>query len=319
MASRNDCCDDDDYLPSRLGYGFEIRTAFSGVCTTVNGSLEWDGASWRTPPGGALEVEVSCGGGIATISWSYQSGECELSGSGWSEQFGCEISVFDGTDSDQNPALGPECCGGLEDLKLLEIGAFSSQPNPPVNPPPPRRPDCDDCDCANPPLPPFPHLPRIPPPPNSPPSQPGCGTSGCFSVPSQSFSSNPVNYFTGELFYAVEDIATKGFGEPWGHSRSFLSRLSGSQSVGQGYNWQVQQWPYLIKNQAQTRIVVMGVPGREYWFTKVGTTFSADFGILADLSYDESAGLYTLTEDNGAVTTFDDFTGMFRKRLTPGG
>jgi hypothetical protein len=53
------------------------------------------------------------------------------------------------------------------------------------------------------------------------------------------------------------DPQAGGFGVPWGHTRSFASRLTQSTNLGNGVNWQIQQWTYLVVQDSGT-VVVMG-------------------------------------------------------------
>lgn len=77
-------------------------------------------------------------------------------------------------------------------------------------------------------------------------SSPGC--SGWARCAPGSFSIAPVRYANGEIALSVDDLASNGFGVAWGHRRSFASGQSHSESLGNGFNWHVQQWPYLIKD-----------------------------------------------------------------------
>lgn len=53
---------------------------------------------------------------------------------------------------------------------------------------------------------------------------------------------------------------------PWGHTRSFASRLSHNELLANGANWQVEQWPYLVHDFPNSRVVVMGRANTYLWF-----------------------------------------------------
>ena len=79
----------------------------------------------------------------------------------------------------------------------------------------------------------------------------GCACNACAVKPNgpkaPGASGGPIRYGTGEIVLSATDLSTGGFGFPWGHTRSFASRLSQPTNVGNGFNWQVQEWPYLVR------------------------------------------------------------------------
>jgi hypothetical protein len=81
--------------------------------------------------------------------------------------------------------------------------------------------------------------------------------------------------------YQVNDLASGGFGIPWGHTRSFLSRIYVDTDIGQGFDWQVAQWPYLNNWGNGATITLMGQSGKIVWFTQVGdsNTYTAKYGV----------------------------------------
>ncbi len=83
---------------------------------------------------------------------------------------------------------------------------------------------------------------------------PICPTPG--SLPES--SPYPVRYFNGELQYAVPDLSGSGFGFPWGHTRIYSNQLATNYNVGQGYNWMVKEWQYLVQVSATTVQLVRG-------------------------------------------------------------
>ncbi|HCO22477.1 MAG TPA: hypothetical protein DIT97_05215 [Gimesia maris] len=123
------------------------------------------------------------------------------------------------------------------------------------------------------------------------------------------------------------DLSTDGYGVPWGHTRSFANRQTASQSIGNGFNWLVKEWPYLVKQfsiqdsgiQIDT-IVVQGVVGDALWFDNIGDNdFIPRFNVKDTLIHHESENLYKLYKLDGSVIEFDDTTGMFRRQTDPAG
>ena len=60
-----------------------------------------------------------------------------------------------------------------------------------------------------------------------------------------------------------------------------MNRLSLSETIGQGFNWQVAQWPYLIAG--EDVVAVLGEGTGTYWFDRVDDTFVARFGVKRTL------------------------------------
>ena len=141
--------------------------------------------------------------------------------------------------------------------------------------------------------------------------------SGSLTLP-PTFSAAPVRLATGELALHATDVSSDGFAVPWGHVRSFASRLSINESLGNGYNWQVEQWPYLVLDY-YGNVVVQGKANTATWFSKVNGAYAAAFGVRQTLVKDAEAGVYRLYELDGSYTEFDDFTGMFRRQLDAAG
>ncbi|MFG0262652.1 MAG: hypothetical protein ACF788_09710 [Novipirellula sp. JB048] len=74
----------------------------------------------------------------------------------------------------------------------------------------------------------------------------GCSEGKCLSAS----SSHPIRYATGMLELVATDFVSPGFGESWGHTRSYANRLfqngalSSSDEVN-GRNWFVATSPFL--------------------------------------------------------------------------
>jgi len=98
-----------------------------------------------------------------------------------------------------------------------------------------------------------------------------------------------------------------GFGEPWGHTRIYSNRLSSDFDFGNGYNWLVRQWPYLVDQGGA--IVVMRGTRSTLWFDLVGGVYVGRYGAKHTLSHDTAEGVFNLAAPNGTLTTFQDFAG----------
>jgi YD repeat-containing protein len=150
-----------------------------------------------------------------------------------------------------------------------------------------------------------------------PPAGPPCCTSG--GAPGGAvFSMAPIRYASGELALTKVDLTADGFGLPWGHTRSFASRQSRSETIGNGFNWQVQEWPYLVIDRDGS-VVVQGRPNEALWFEKIGDRYAAEFNAPQVMVLDASAQRYKLYERDGSVTEFDAGTGVFCRRSDPAG
>ena len=92
----------------------------------------------------------------------------------------------------------------------------------------------------------------------------------CTFCPDQ--SDQPIRYATGELALVASDLSGNGFGISWGHTRSFSSMLSSPLDLGNGWNWQIREWKYLILSgngigsPPSSLVVLMGSPGQVAWF-----------------------------------------------------
>ncbi len=123
----------------------------------------------------------------------------------------------------------------------------------------------------------------------------------------------------------MTDLSVKGYGVPWGHTRSFRPRLDHSETIGQGYNWQVKEWPFLVQGPSGlagteiTEVVIQGESGSSLWFDKVDGEWVPRFNLKSTLEHDTDNNVYRLTDLKGNVTEYDDYTGMFYRRISPAG
>lgn len=147
----------------------------------------------------------------------------------------------------------------------------------------------------------------------------------------------PVQYSTGTIEMSETDVSA---GVPgFSHGRIWRNRISGLENYDgpNGFNWDVQEWPYLI----QRTLTEVGVDPKitincrigsvQIRFDKEGTDYVARTSASDryTLTHDTSAKLFTLTrKTDGGVETiqFQDFddqntnpAGLMWKRVTPRG
>ena len=150
----------------------------------------------------------------------------------------------------------------------------------------------------------------------------GCGCSDCGKPPDApaaiKATDSPVRYSSGTVVLEDDDLHAGGFGAEWGHTRSFANRLTANIDVGNGVNWQVRQWSYLVFQEGGT-VVVMGRANDALWFDPAGPGYSPRFSVRQSLALDAGAGLYRLTDLDGSVTEYDAATGTFRRHADPAG
>ncbi|MBN71314.1 MAG: hypothetical protein CME32_18770, partial [Gimesia sp.] len=101
--------------------------------------------------------------------------------------------------------------------------------------------------------------------------------------------------------------------------------MNHSETIGQGYNWQVKEWPFLVQGPSGlagteiTQVVIQGTSSSSYWFDKVDGQWVPRFNVKSTLEHDTDNSVYRLTDLKGYVTEFDDYTGMFYRHISPAG
>ena len=259
-----------------------LRVTINGVSSPcpawqpVAFNIQFDGTN-GSGGGGNVEIGLKCAGtNQATISYTITSGSCNASGT----VTGSVVSTLPFIVTAFIIVPGA-CCGGLGPTAMLSITITEAVPVPIGVPP------------------------RVAPPP----------VCGCNIGPqAPAFSVEPIRYATGEMQITGTDISTNGFGLTWGHTRSFSSRQSVNETIGNGFNWKVQEWPYLI-SQADGTAIIQGAPNTSLWFNKSGQNYQGDLGIKQTLTLDNVRQVYRLTEVSGEYTEFDSVTGMFKRRV----
>ena len=127
-----------------------------------------------------------------------------------------------------------------------------------------------------------------------------------------------MKYSTGEVAIESRDISTGGFGFPWGHSRSFASQLNFNFEGGNGFNWLVAEWPYLVFSGKET-IVSMGDALGTVWFDKVGSEYVARQNVRQWLSYDASSDVFTVRDVAGNAAEYLGQTGRLKRYIAANG
>jgi RHS repeat-associated protein len=134
---------------------------------------------------------------------------------------------------------------------------------------------------------------------------PASGTAGAPSA--GGWSSKPVRYWDGKVWYQTADLESDGFGGPWGVARSW-SNLSGySNDAYMGSGWVDVMAPRLLKaNIPGSPIVLIQGGDQSTWFSNVSGNYVSQYFTTDQLSYDSSAGEFDLTDGSGNRWTFFD-------------
>jgi len=150
----------------------------------------------------------------------------------------------------------------------------------------------------------------------------GCGCKACAKAPPVPKAPNasrlPIRYGTGEIVLSATDITVGGFGVPWGHTRTFASRLSQTTNVANGNNWQVKEWSYLVRP-TSTTVVVMGSANDVLWFDLVGSNYVPRFDVTQTLLFNAAANAYQLLDLDGSITQFDGTSGALQSHADAAG
>jgi len=148
----------------------------------------------------------------------------------------------------------------------------------------------------------------------------GCQPANCPPPPPAGacFSCNPVRYATGEIQVIATDLEAEGFGVPWGHTRSFANRLTENTLAGNGFNWQVREWPYLVVQDSGS-VAVMGQANFVLWFDPASNGYVPRFSVRQSLLFDAANNVFDLVDLDGSVMQFNGTTGAFIQHTDPAG
>ncbi|MBS0266027.1 MAG: RHS repeat-associated core domain-containing protein [Planctomycetes bacterium] len=117
---------------------------------------------------------------------------------------------------------------------------------------------------------------------------------------------------------SATDLMTGQGGVPWGHTRSYTNALPYPVNAGNGWNWQVAEWPYVVGNPTGT-VTIMGASQNVLWFDAVGSGYVARFNVRDSLRLDSVNQQYVWTMLDGTVTRFSSNTGAFISRSDTAG
>jgi YD repeat-containing protein len=113
----------------------------------------------------------------------------------------------------------------------------------------------------------------------------------------------------GDLEVAATDVSNEGM-NGWGQTRSYSSALGTALGSSNGTGWFVAQRPSILDAANNSQVVVATAPNHMITFNISGSTYTPIQESTETLSH--SGTLYTFTDSNGNVTTFNDGT------VTPG-
>jgi RHS repeat-associated protein len=161
-----------------------------------------------------------------------------------------------------------------------------------------------------------------------PPSDPPCDCECPCCQASE--SPYPVRYGTGEFRHEVQVIPPAGSGILWGHTRYWSNQLQIdgepiSEDNGLGWNWLIEQSPYVHVNSAGDEYTVALGMGRAVFFMFDGiSTFTPKYSAGNKYTLTPSGNKLVFTEPNGNKWEFHDMnqlakSGMFYRAVSPGG
>jgi RHS repeat-associated protein len=137
-----------------------------------------------------------------------------------------------------------------------------------------------------------------------------------------------VRYANGEVRLAVQDLSSKGFGLPWGHTRSYSNRLNELTEVARnpnGIGWFVREIPQLVQeisgssSSTSVSVGVIGVVQDTRWFDwQVGDVWTPRFFFperLEQANPGTYAEEFTFFQENGTRLMFYGFDSLIEPAL----
>ncbi|MGC3967595.1 MAG: RHS repeat-associated core domain-containing protein [Pirellulales bacterium] len=130
----------------------------------------------------------------------------------------------------------------------------------------------------------------------------------------------PVTLMDGQVQLRETDLWSTGFGQPWGHQRSYDNQLPTPTDFGNGFNWYVRQWSYLT--QQGTTIILHRSANETQWFDyDPDTYYTGRYGILDRI--DEVGGPFEWISPNGTIEHYASpaaptIPGKLLRRYAPG-
>jgi hypothetical protein len=124
----------------------------------------------------------------------------------------------------------------------------------------------------------------------------------------------------------VTDVASTGYGFPWGHSRSYSNQQDVDFNRGNGWNWNTNNLPWFSAPQLAGSAIVLNADlyNLRYFSQDASGNYAPQFGDLSTLTRNAGAQQFTLREPDGSVWVFNDLTaanrpGGFVSLTSPGG
>jgi RHS repeat-associated protein len=139
----------------------------------------------------------------------------------------------------------------------------------------------------------------------------------------QPISTAPVRFSDGAAVVWETDLTSSGFGEPWGHTRSWTNAKGHMFAGINGKGWVISNLPFLTRTPDGLAVVMGG--GSARYFDRVGQQWQARHGDLLQLV--ERTGDFELRLPNGEVVRFTKLDaaspaagrGRFIEHLDPSG
>ena len=148
----------------------------------------------------------------------------------------------------------------------------------------------------------------------------GDGASGTSPPNVADFSGNPIRYHSGQIRLVENDLASGGFGRMWGHQRIYSNQLDDNYDFGNGTNWMVRGWAYLVQVDGSEMAAVI-TPWQTFWFDENAGSYDPKHGIYEQLVSVTNA--FELRRPDGSIWTFHDFeqteAGLLKEVKWPGG
>jgi len=123
------------------------------------------------------------------------------------------------------------------------------------------------------------------------------------------------------VLLSVTDVSSDAFGGAWGHTRYYRNRMTQDYDYGNGFNWLVEQWPYLIDRGSNQKIAVRPGQGTQ-WYKEQSGNYKTEYG--AKTRFDETGGVYRVKTPGGSIEEYADPAtsggmGRLQRKLLPNG
>jgi hypothetical protein len=122
------------------------------------------------------------------------------------------------------------------------------------------------------------------------------------------FSANPVSYNGGVAYVEADDLASAGFGTPWGQTRTWSNNVVNAAGSFNGYGWVDSQRPTLQSFNDGATVVVTSTSVSARTFQRQGDgSYLAPFYLKDTLTHDTVNHQFVLTDEAGDRLTFWDY------------